>query len=100
MLDRNDVNGNGATDDVALFTASTALPPFTFFIIRKFGADFEEEGDDTYANFPSGVLRHKDHLFPLLIKSVDHLFYIPSELPGPGGVTYFIEPVYIGVEDL
>ena len=86
MLDRNDVDGDGDTSDVALFTASTALPPRTYFSMER-------------EDYRSGVLRHKQFLHQFK-KSVDHLFYMPSELPGPGGVTYFIEPVYIGVEDL
>ncbi|MCH2138403.1 MAG: prepilin-type N-terminal cleavage/methylation domain-containing protein [Phycisphaerales bacterium] len=85
MLDTNDY----AIGDIAYFTASTALPPYTFSFLRQ-------------PDFRHGVLRHPDaagviHPDP---RSVDHLFYMPSELPGPGGVTYFIEPVFIGVEDL
>ena len=70
--------------EVGLFTASTALPPFTFDGLRK-------------EDCQSGVLRDREFQpWP----SVDHLFYLPSELPGLGSITYFIEPVFVGVKDL
>jgi len=86
MLDRNDVDGDGSIDDVALFTASTALPPRTYVAMNR---------DD----FKGGVLRHNTFIHQYM-KSVDNIFYMPSELTDASGAVYYIEPVYIVVEDL
>jgi hypothetical protein len=86
MLDRNDVDGDGSIDDIALFTSSTALPPRTFYAMDQ-------------EDFKHGVLRHNNFINQYM-KSVDNIFYMPSELTGPNGAVYYIEPVYIVVEDL
>ncbi|MCH2135765.1 MAG: prepilin-type N-terminal cleavage/methylation domain-containing protein [Phycisphaerales bacterium] len=86
MLDRNDLDQDGDINDVAFFTASTALPPRTFYAM-----DHED--------FRAGVLRHNNFIHQFK-KSVDQLFYMPTELVDESGVTYYIEPIYIVVEDL
>lgn len=86
MLDRNDVDGDGSIEDIALFTASTALPPRTYFSMDR-------------EDFKAGVLRHNSFIHQYK-KSVDNIFYMPSQLTASNGTIYYIEPVYIVVEDL
>ena len=50
-------------------------------------------------DFKAGVLRHNTFIHQYK-KSVDNIFYMPSQLTAPNGTIYYIEPVYIVVEDL